>query len=655
MPEALAAAPPEAQTQPRRRQHNRHHEDTTESRAAGPSFSTLGTNDQCQTISQETSQREVIDAATILEFIAWGRQKQVTYATDSTANNNANSNDSAGISCSPGTLEARRGSLIHLQILLPDPKTVQALCQYHIDCLLWYHGSFHGSTFMRQLVRFYAEHGGQIDAPAIDLQWVALLFSVLAASISCGSKATVSSWGFGVEEQEMLSVRWLEAVITCLDASNYMASQSVLSCQAISTLTISAHLLGYSDQQAILLAAATRIAQALGLHRLDDSSERTVEVEAGRRLWSQLCTQDFFSIPFTECYLINPVYSKSSDPLNCNDESLDLLPAEVTTVTSYCRFLSSIAMLMPQLQDGIEGSKTFFMKYEQVLKFDRRLRSLATEQRPSFLSRTPSEPDYAPWARRAAAISSSHKIIMIHRKFLSMSFTNTAFTFTRRTCIAASKTILKEFRQATDEDGPVLWIYHAFSVAASITLCLDILYCGSDATEHARMVTETVSLLNDVQNSKIASRGARLLGDLLYLTTAYTTPQTDATRKRSYEQAGFERSTDKQHKNTDIGSLLHSLQESMQNPTSENTVIDRAQTNTPQRLSTTSAPQRNRDMLASDGQELRYSEDLGQDFEANNAFAGADDILSNLHAGFAGSTHDAFGSLLNLSQSYSYG
>ncbi|KAK4901806.1 hypothetical protein LTR27_001578 [Elasticomyces elasticus] len=460
MPEAvqarpLAAAPPEAQIQPRRRQHNRHHEDTTEPCAAAPSYSTLDTNDQSQAVSQEASQREVIDAATILEFIAWGRRKQVTYATDAKANNNANSNDSAGIWCNPGIIDARRGSLVHLQILLPDPKTVQDLCQYHIDFLLWYHGSFHGSTFMRQLVRFYAEHGGQIDAPAIDLQWVALLFSVLAASISCGSKATVSSWGFGVEEQEMLSVRWLEAVITCLDASNYMASQSVLSCQAISTLTISAHLLGYSDQQAILLAAATRIAQALGLHRLDDSSEKTVEVEAGRRLWSQLCTQDFFSIPFTECYLINPVYSKSSDPLNCNDESLELLPAEVPTVTSYCRFLTSIARLMPQLQDGIEGSKTLFMKYEQVLKFDRTLRSLATEQRPSFLSRTPSEPDYAPWARRAAAISSSHKIIMIHRKFLSMSFTNTAFTFTRRTCIAASKTILKEFRQATDEDGPV--------------------------------------------------------------------------------------------------------------------------------------------------------------------------------------------------------
>ncbi|KAJ5133320.1 hypothetical protein N7526_004685 [Penicillium atrosanguineum] len=57
---------------------------------------------------------------------------------------------------------------------------------------------------------------------------------------------------------------------------------------------------------------------------------------------------------------------------------------------------------------------------------------------------------------------------MIHRKFLWSSFTNLAFAFTRKTCIAAAKTIIREQKQVIKEDGPVLWIYHAFSVAASI-------------------------------------------------------------------------------------------------------------------------------------------------------------------------------------------
>jgi len=40
--------------------------------------------------------------------------------------------------------------------------------------------------------------------------------------------------------------------------------------------------------------------------------------------------------------------------------------------------------------------------------------------------------------------------------------------------VAAAKTILKESLSAGDQDGPVLWIEQAFSVAAGIVFCPDI-------------------------------------------------------------------------------------------------------------------------------------------------------------------------------------
>jgi hypothetical protein len=43
------------------------------------------------------------------------------------------------------------------------------------------------------------------------------------------------------------------------------------------------------------------------------------------------------------------------------------------------------------------------------------------------------------------------------------------FVFTRKTCVAASRTIIKEQMEAVRDGGPVLWIHQAFSVTASVS------------------------------------------------------------------------------------------------------------------------------------------------------------------------------------------
>ncbi|KAK4549721.1 hypothetical protein LTR36_005022 [Oleoguttula mirabilis] len=77
----------------------------------------------------------------------------------------------------------------------------------------------------------------------------------------------------------------------------------------------------------------------------------------------------------------------------------------------------STAELMPNLQAGVESTNTLYTKYEEVMKYDGKMRALVFERRPPFLCATlvaATWPCYTPWARRAAAISSSDKIIMIH-------------------------------------------------------------------------------------------------------------------------------------------------------------------------------------------------------------------------------------------------
>jgi hypothetical protein len=468
------------------------------------------------------------DAASILEFLAWGRRKIPNYDSSISFQADANEETPSGDVCDapptpsfPNSTE-NNGQIASLQLLMPSKKQLLELVRYHEESLLWYHCSYYAPTFRGQVEVFYDRFHGAVESRGINLQWLALLFAVMTGSISCAPDHIAQQWGFRLPERETLSRQWFRAVYTCLNTADYAANQSILSVQAISTSTISAHLLGFSNIHSIYLAAVIRVAQGLGLHRIaDDSPGSVVDKECGRRLWSQLCCQDWFSIPFSDTYLINPLYSQSLHPTNCQDEDMLPLPENVPTITTYCRLLTRIASIMPQLQDDLMSCNTPYTRYEQVIKSDKRMRALSTFERPSFLLQGPIHPSwpiYVPWARRSLAISSAHKIIMIHRTFLSESFTNPAFSFTRRTCLAASKTIIKEYKLAMDEDEPILWTHQAFSVAASIILILDVLHRSpseNEYREHTQLVEDTVDILRQCRNSMIASRGFKLLSALL--------------------------------------------------------------------------------------------------------------------------------------------
>lgn len=435
--------------------------------------------------SRETA--EVEDAATILEFLAWGRRKVPDYDGLLGDPNRAPAQSPGDVSLQGGPADPPpqlrftddASSLPLLQLLLPEAPTLLRMVKYHCECLLWYHASFHGRIFQEEVDRFLKQNHGRIDDQQIDLQWAALLFAVLAGSMICAPRSVSSSWGFQDPERTNLAHRLFKAALVCLSLADFTAHHSLYGVECIATMTISAHLLGHSNSHSVNLASAVRIAQSLGMHRLgeepNDNLSNPVRREIGRRLWAELCIQDWFSIPFSESCLIHPHRQdfKMGKPRNCkDDDEMTHVPDNMPTLMTYHRFLYDIATLMPQLQDDLSASQTLYTKYEHVIRYDTIMRTLVSKHIPSCLRNTtlePSWPLYVPWARHCLTISSAHKVIMIHRKFLWSSFTNPAFTFTRKTCIAAAKTIIREQKQLIREDGPLLWIYHAFSVAASVS------------------------------------------------------------------------------------------------------------------------------------------------------------------------------------------
>jgi hypothetical protein len=87
---------------------------------------------------------------------------------------------------------------------------------------------------------------------------------------------------------------------------------AVYSVQAIVLSTEVAHNLGFSDLNATLIAAAIRLSQCMGLHKiteppLSDIQEskqwhEAIEREIGKRVWCQIVIQDHFGLCFTDSY-----------------------------------------------------------------------------------------------------------------------------------------------------------------------------------------------------------------------------------------------------------------------------------------------------------------------------------------------------------------
>ena len=447
-----------------------------------------------------------------------------------------------------------------MQLLLPSQRQIFQLVEYQIDQVLWYHNCFHAPTFHAELSAATTGAPG-LQIKNTDLQWTALLFSIMASSMFSVSDAQALRWGFQKEERSKLTRQWFKSCMTCLNLSDYMRCHHLYSIQAINILTQSGHVLGYSNTHATLLGAAFKIAQSLGLQRLglDDDElsltartgmlmvpaqrQKIIQRETGRRVWAALCIQDWFSIAFSEMYSINPMHFQTLKPINLDDTTLQTYLDDVPTQSSFTNYLYEIAKLMPAGHDAILASNTLYTKYERVLEFDAKLRQLVTEQCPKYLNVMepiePGWPAWIPWARRSVMLCYHHKIIMIHRPFLARSFTEPTFAASRRACLSASKNILKEAKQAYDEEGPSLWIDQAFMVAAGITLALDAFHRRKgepELDEHKKLVETTITMLSKY-DSMIGTRGCRMLASLLAEQSAVCANIQLARRKHGLEGA----------------------------------------------------------------------------------------------------------------------
>ena len=443
--------------------------DVTDETASQPSSGTKFTNDVRQAAPDNFQPSQATNEPTSSAFL---ENANVPSSVDQhvSAEYFATSHSLAGFA--PLDVEKQ-----YLQTLIPTDLQMSRLVEYHEKCLLWYHGCVHGPTFQMELNKALQGSDG-FQLKCLDLRWSALLFSIMTASLTCTSDSVAQSWGFSKAQKRYLSKQWYEASVACLHLGDYTSKLSVYSIQAIQVLSMSAHTIGFSSKQFVIFGVALRIAQNLGLQRLaqdpdldsfstdsvgtsPSQKDLLIRREIGRRIWTQMCIQDWFSIPSSDMYFINKQHFTTSRPRRIDDENMVLAGDKVAVATDSGNLLYDIASLMADFHDSVVALSDLAAKYDQVLKYDSRIRTLCTQSKPHIFSIESSEvfgPQWVRWAGGLASIVQAHKIIMIHRSFLGKSFTDPRYTYTRWASVEASKIILREAEIATaDVERPAFW------------------------------------------------------------------------------------------------------------------------------------------------------------------------------------------------------
>jgi hypothetical protein len=159
----------------------------------------------------------------------------------------------------------------------------------------------------------------------------------------------------------------------------------------------------------------------------------------------------------------------------------------------YATLLLEFHNAMLDVQDKDDATR-----YAIILKYDGELRTTSTKKAPACLDprseQDPTWPKWVKWARHLHQASVNHKIIMLHQSFLSKSFKDVRYTYTRWACATAAKNIINLYT-TREPDEPQWWVEQAFGVTAGICLTLDMFHRpeqDAEALEYQTYVQDTI-------------------------------------------------------------------------------------------------------------------------------------------------------------------
>ncbi len=336
---------------------------------------------------------------------------------------------------------------------------------------------------------------------AIDPAWLSLFYVICSIAIHQMSEEEGAFCGLEAEAERMrFASTLLHAAMDSLSLADYLVKPSIYCCQTIAILCVAGHNICGSDLLTSLLAIGIKTAQTLGLHalgrtarfleacavqrdqvlyragvrsqdtdscRLPDESprqfaiwkKRIIDLEVGKRVWWAFTQQDYFAIPFSGCFSIVEGQYDTPLPHNCSDEDLEdgrLINREVNvlTVASKQRFTCHVAKIVCDFFEDLNKTRdtpslSLVKHHEDRLRFvtDRFKACLVPTGSTSAQDSRTSLPSFTTVLQHYLYISVQHKILVMHRAFLSRDVSTEERALSHSASIDTARGVLHELER----------------------------------------------------------------------------------------------------------------------------------------------------------------------------------------------------------------
>ncbi|GAA5856542.1 hypothetical protein JCM8547_005856 [Rhodosporidiobolus lusitaniae] len=231
---------------------------------------------------------------------------------------------------------------------LPSLNLSTQLLSFALTDLAWIYSTCHSPSFLQEHQRFLAYRQQGEIRKAVDglgFGWLALLFSYQAlAAHNLPDDLTAV---FGVTNRQETAQLYFNISVQCLDSARFLSTPSLLTAQAIASLSHIFHIYGSVTLRSSLLAIAIRTAQQLGAHLCGEElpcerkrvpysacaahgvvsehlagSSELIQREVKKRVWWLLLHLDWVTVPIGLPFATPLEHLEVALPLNLSDLAL---------------------------------------------------------------------------------------------------------------------------------------------------------------------------------------------------------------------------------------------------------------------------------------------------------------------------------------------
>ena len=290
----------------------------------------------------------------------------------------------------------------------------------------------------------------------------------------------------------------------------------------------------------MLLSCANTIAQNI-CHRLHLQSHPSsphlsfaelVDIEVRKRIWTFLCTQDWYLIASKKSYSIFPNHGTIVPPTNCREDlddaiengPLQNLPLSISTQSTYMIFLFKLTSIYRELFDQLSMMNTKNGSvadcFDAVLSADSQLEAVMNDIEESCSESREDMHHHVPAQRRALIIASWHKRVMIHRSFFCRSFQDRRYHYSRFICLVAARNIIRAYLDSTRTQGMTeIWSIPSHAISACIIITLNSLFSAEKHTlekSDVELMHQCLALLKaSSRPNSIVDRGIHIIQYLM--------------------------------------------------------------------------------------------------------------------------------------------